>query len=93
MKETPRSFSLQPVMSLSGSDHRRSQRRPQSGIWKFVSVSCYDSLPAQAKDSGMNGVTYVSWSHDSANLLHRVEIRAQTTVHSENLLVDNGSNR
>lgn len=33
VKETPRSFSLQPVISLSGSDHRRSQRSPQSGIY------------------------------------------------------------
>jgi hypothetical protein len=31
VKETPRSFSPQPTMSLSGSDHSRSQRRPVSG--------------------------------------------------------------
>ena len=33
VKDTPRSFSLQPVMSLSGSDHSRSQSNPQSGIY------------------------------------------------------------
>ena len=31
MKETPLSFSDHPVMSLSGSDHRRSQSKPVSG--------------------------------------------------------------
>lgn len=31
VKETPRSLSPQPCMSLSGSDQRRSQRRPVSG--------------------------------------------------------------
>lgn len=33
--------------------------------------------------------TYVSGSHDAANLLHGVQVRAETTVHSEDLLVDN----
>ena len=32
--------------------------------------------------------TYVSGSHDAANLLHGVQVRAETTVHSEDLLVD-----
>ena len=32
--------------------------------------------------------TYVSGPHDAADLLHRVKIRAQTTVHGEDLLVD-----
>ena len=31
VNDTPRSFSPQPCVSLSGSDHRRSQRRPVSG--------------------------------------------------------------
>ena len=35
-----------------------------------------------------NVTTYVSRAHDAADLLHRVQIRAQTTVHGENLLVD-----
>ena len=33
VKETPRSFSLHPVISLSGSDHSKSHNRPQSGIY------------------------------------------------------------
>lgn len=36
--------------------------------------------------------TYVSRSHDSTNLLHRVQIGAQTTVHGENLFIDDGGN-
>lgn len=35
---------------------------------------------------------YISWTHDTTNLLHRVEIGTQTTVHGEDLLVDDGSN-
>lgn len=33
-------------------------------------------------------VTYIGWSHDSPDLLHRVQVRAQTTVHGEDLLID-----
>ena len=32
--------------------------------------------------------TYIGWSHDTTNLLHGVEIRAQTAVHGENFLVN-----
>lgn len=32
--------------------------------------------------------THVCRSHDPAYLLHRVQIRAQTTMHGEDLLVD-----
>jgi hypothetical protein len=35
----------------------------------------------------------ISRSHDTTDLLHRVEIGAETTVHGEDLLVNNGSNR
>jgi len=35
----------------------------------------------------------VRWSHNAADLLHGVEIGAQTTVHSEDLLVDDRSDR
>lgn len=37
--------------------------------------------------------TYISWTHDSADLLHRVKVWAQTTVHGEDLLVNDGRNR
>jgi len=37
--------------------------------------------------------TYVSWAHDTTNLLHRVEIGAQTTMHCEDLFVDDCCNR
>lgn len=32
----------------------------------------------------------VSWSHDTADLLHRVQVRAETAVHGEDLLVNDG---
>lgn len=38
-------------------------------------------------------VRNISRAHNPADLLHRVEIRAQTTVHGENLLVDDSSDR
>ncbi len=55
VKETPRSFSLQPVISLSGSDHKRSHRRPQSGIynsqqimeWEFSSLNSPNSITSE----------------------------------------------
>ena len=46
MKETPRSFSPHPCVSLSGSDHSRSHSRPVSGtsvglaIERIWSKSC-----------------------------------------------------
>jgi hypothetical protein len=33
-------------------------------------------------------LAYICWAHDPADLLHGVEIRAQPTVHSEYLLVN-----
>ena len=36
--------------------------------------------------------TYISRAHDTANLLHGVEIRTETTVHREDLLINYGSN-
>lgn len=36
--------------------------------------------------------TYISRPHDTADLLHRVQIRAQATVHGEDLLIDDGGN-
>lgn len=35
--------------------------------------------------------THVSWPHDPADLLHRVQIRTQATVHGEDLLINDGS--
>ena len=36
--------------------------------------------------------TYISGSHDTPNLLHRVQIRAETTMHGEDFFVDDGGN-
>jgi hypothetical protein len=86
VKLTPLSFSLHPVISLSGSDQRRSQRRPQSGICicQHLRSSDLDLLNLVS--------TYISRSHHTPNLLHGVEVWAKTTVHSEDLLVDDSGN-
>lgn len=36
---------------------------------------------------------YICWTHDTTDLFHGVEIGAETAVHSEDLLIDNGGNR
>jgi len=84
VKETPRSFSLQPVMSLSGSDQSRSQSRPQSGIYRVVSRVHIERI--------WKSKTYVGRAHDASDLLHGVEIGAQATVHGEDLLINDGGN-
>jgi hypothetical protein len=86
VKLTPLSFSLHPVMSLSGSDHRRSQRRPQSGICICQHLRSSDFALLTPL------FTYVSRSHNTPDLLHGVEVWAETTVHGEDLLVDDGGN-
>lgn len=53
----------------------------------------------QAEACGPEGMverkreTYISRTHDSADLLHGVQIRAQTTVHRKDLLVDDSGDR
>ena len=37
--------------------------------------------------------TYISWPHHAADLLHRIQIWAQTSVHGEDLLVNDGCDR
>lgn len=37
-------------------------------------------------------VGHVGGTHDAADLLHGLEVRRETTVHAEDLLVDDGSN-
>jgi hypothetical protein len=37
-------------------------------------------------------VTYISGAHDTADLFHRVKVGTQTTVHCENLFVDDCCN-
>ena len=37
--------------------------------------------------------SYISRSHHTPDLLHGIEIRAQTTMHSEDLLVDDSRDR
>lgn len=36
--------------------------------------------------------TYISRTHDTADLFHRVQVGTETTVHGEDLLIDNGRN-
>lgn len=94
MKDTPLSFSDHPVISLSGSDQSKSQRRPQSGIYKVVQQKLTPSLSGdKSRQARSLGQTYVSWAHDTTYLLHRVQIRAETAVHCEDLLINNGCDR
>ena len=36
--------------------------------------------------------TYISRTHHTTNLFHRVQVGTQTTVHGEDLLIDDGGN-
>lgn len=38
-------------------------------------------------------ITYISGTHDPTDLLHRVQVGAQATVHGKDLLVDDGRDR
>lgn len=37
--------------------------------------------------------TYIGRTHDAADLLHGVQVGAQATMHGEDLLIDDGSDR
>ena len=37
-------------------------------------------------------MAYISWAHDSADLLHGIKVWAQTSVHCKDLLIDDGCN-
>ncbi len=43
--------------------------------------------------SKRNRDTYISWAHDTADLLHRVQVRAEATVHCKDLFVNDCCNR
>ena len=88
VKETPRSFSLQPVMSLSGSDHNKSHKRPQSGICKSQWFTMHTCAAIRAGLREKQQWTHICWAHDPTDLLHRVQIRTQTSMHCEDLFVD-----
>jgi hypothetical protein len=74
-------------MSLSGSDHRRSQSSPQSGIYTSQRFFLSNSSPLYHQCQN-TGCTHVCWSHDAPDLLHRVQVGAEATVHGEDFLVD-----
>lgn len=71
-------------MSLSGSDHSRSQSRPET------------PSPCEQKggleDIKRTCIRNVGWSHDSSNLFHGLKIRTEATMHGENLLIDDSGN-
>ena len=91
VNETPRSFSLQPVMSLSGSDHSKSQSRPQSGIYTSQPGDIQVSAgPNRSRVSQNERATYIGRTHDTTDLLHRVQVRTQASMHGEDLLINDG---
>ena len=44
------------------------------------------------KENCRNGWTYISRSHDTTDLLHRVQVWAKTTMHGKDLLVNDSGN-
>lgn len=50
-------------------------------------------VPKEKLHDERGKVTYVSGAHNPTNLLHRVQVWAQATVHGEDLLVNDGGNR
>ena len=77
VKDTPLSFSPQPFVSLSGSDHNRSQSKPVASLAVNVIVQytwewCRLTL-----------IWNICWPHDSPDLLHRLHVwREPCTQHS-----------
>jgi hypothetical protein len=39
---------------------------------------------------GKSGLTYISRTHNATDLFHRVQVWTQTTVHGEDLLINDG---
>ena len=48
--------------------------------------------PQIKKENGRNRWTYICGSHDTTDLLHRVQIWAKTTMHGKDLLVNDSRN-
>jgi hypothetical protein len=74
-------------MSLSGSDHKRSQRRPKDTAVRLSVQPCVNMIMTPT------GIRYVGWPHHPSDLLHALQIRTEPTVHCEDLFIDDGSNR
>jgi len=83
VKDTPRSFSDHPVISLSGSDHSRSHSKPSRVRHSSSSKMC--NKPTCVRN--------IRRSHNSPYLLHGLKIGAETTVHREDLFIDDSSYR
>ena len=93
VNDTPLSFSDHPVMSLSGSDHSRSQSKPGESGKKKTRVGLNDEPNSLSQCILLACVRNIRRSHDSPYLFHRLQIRTQTTMHCEDLLVDDSSDR
>jgi hypothetical protein len=73
-------------------DNIRTERERNTSIVFAPSSNVLIGIRPQ-KITEKTAVRNISRAHNPADLLHRVEIRAQTTVHGENLLVDDSSDR
>ena len=51
-----------------------------------------EARTSRSRVCGVRVRTHVSRTHDAPDLFHRVQIGTETTVHGENLLVNDGSN-
>ena len=90
VNDTPRSFSPQPITSLSGSDQSKSHSRPWSGtsvgrmMRRICSIDCRSGLrPTHHSARCAAGVlqvcrvgcvVYVCGSRDATDLLHRLQV-------------------
>lgn len=54
------------------------------------SAASWDSEPLPERSNSR--VTHISRAHDAADLLHGVQVGTQTTVHGEDLLVNDSGN-
>lgn len=43
-------------------------------------------------ESSDSSKTHISRAHDAADLLHRIQVGTETTMHGEDLLIDDGGN-
>jgi hypothetical protein len=48
-------------------------------------------ISSRAGNSAGQVSTYIRWSHNTPDLLHGIQVRAETTMHGEDLFIDDGS--
>ena len=65
---------------------------PTPTLSLFLRAANREPYPPERGEMGRRE-TYIRGTHDTADLLHGVEVGAQTTVHGEDLFINDGGNR